>query len=77
MSQYHRTPPTGETRTLPTLNGGLSCGHIDTQAVPVAFDIGPSDRDIFGHLAPSTASAWSVCLDRWAVAVDRKGRSSC
>jgi hypothetical protein len=33
--------------------------------------------DIWGHLAPSTACAWSVCLDRWATDVAGVGGLGC
>jgi len=38
---------------------------------------GRTSWDELGRLAPSTASAWSVCLDRWAADVAEVGGLGC
>jgi hypothetical protein len=38
---------------------------------------GLADVDVFGRLGVSTASAWSVCLDRWVTDEAKVGGSGC
>jgi hypothetical protein len=38
---------------------------------------GEKSWDVLGRLAPSTACAWSVCLDRWATDAAKVGGVGC
>ncbi len=83
------TAPTGSSSPSPprtaTSRGGRSPrrpGHDRDRADAVGSGFGwrfagGTSWDELGRLAPSTASAWSVCLDRWAVDVAGVGGLGC
>ena len=77
MSEYQSSSSRRQTGRTADVPDRSAAAEPALGGAPCAGAIESAGGDICGHLAVSTVSAWSVCLDRWATDMAGVGGLGC